>query len=310
MFLNLGYIKIIMQFILLVLVLLTLVGCSSIRPVTWEERIAKNKHTVKIPLFYHEKGKGSPIVLLHGLAESSYTWRYIMDDLALHHRVIAIDLKGFGRSPKPRDNLYSVYDQAIAVRQLIHDKKIKKATIIGHSFGGGVALVLAMMDKSYQQVSQLVLIDAAVYPQQLPSMLRELKRPLLGPAGLYLISPNQQARQAYQYAFYDQQKIPSEGIEEASRNLIRHGSRYALVQTVRQMVPDDMEGVSLQYKKLPHRTLIVWGEEDKIIKPENAYRLNKDLKNSQLVILEKVGHMPQEESPKKLLSLIKKFIQE
>ncbi|HIQ06838.1 MAG TPA: alpha/beta hydrolase [Thiotrichaceae bacterium] len=297
-----------MRITLLILLFSTISSCSSLGPVTWEKRVVDNYHLPRVNLFYTEKGKGQTLLLVHGLAESSYTWRYIIDDLAKNNHVIAVDLKGFGRSPKPRDALYSVYDQALAVHQLMQQKNIKQATVIGHSFGGGVALALAMMDKPSEHVKQLILIDAAAYPQELPSMLRILQRPLLGVTGLYLMSPVIQAKKAYQYAFYDAEKIPSEGVNEASINLGKQGSRYALAQTVQQMIPDDLADISKKYKLLSHRALIIWGEKDKIVLPENAHRLHKDIKNSQLVFLEKVGHIPQEEAPKKILNIIEKFI--
>ncbi|MCK5725230.1 MAG: alpha/beta fold hydrolase [Thiotrichaceae bacterium] len=295
-----------------VLVLLScslLVACS-VSPVTWEKRITEdNKYRSTVKLFYREKGQGQPLILLHGLAESSFTWRYLIDDLAKDYRVIAVDLKGFGQSPKPKDGHYSVYDQALAVRQLMDDQQIENATIIGHSLGGGVALTLALLDRpKVHRVNRLVLIDVAAYQQKLPSMLRELKRPFLGLAGLYFVSPSFQAKKAYQYAFYNESKIPADGVKEATANFKRSGSRYALAQTVAQMIPDDIKNVASKYQNLPHETLIIWGDKDNVVPPQYGHRLHASLKNSQLTLLADVGHMPQEEAPKRVLKLIQQFI--
>src|SRR5262249_15605929 len=96
-----------------------------------------------VKLFYEEEGKGPPIPLIHGFRTSPYTWRHIAPVLALTHRVIAVDLKGFGQSDKPFDARYSVFDQAELLAQFIEDHDLRDLTIVGHSFGGGVALRLA-----------------------------------------------------------------------------------------------------------------------------------------------------------------------
>ena len=89
------------------------------------------------------KGPGPPILLLHGFATSSYTWHSIIPELAKNHRVIAIDLRGFGASDKPIDDHYSIQDQAAAVTAFIEQENLRDLTVIGHSFGGGITLSLA-----------------------------------------------------------------------------------------------------------------------------------------------------------------------
>ena len=104
-----------------------------------------------INLHYKETGRGDPILLLHGLGASSYAWRYVTPELAKNHRVIALDLKGFGLSDKPKDDKYSLFDQAELVDQFIQKHKLRRLTLVGHSFGGGIALALAIKDQKRAQ---------------------------------------------------------------------------------------------------------------------------------------------------------------
>src|SRR3990170_6705993 len=84
-----------------------------------------------VKLYYSEEGKGPPLLLIHGFGASTFTWRFVAPELAKSHRVIAVDLKGFGQSDKPFDERYSVFDQAELLAQLIVDKDLRDLTLVG-----------------------------------------------------------------------------------------------------------------------------------------------------------------------------------
>lgn len=288
-------------------------GCSTLTPVTWKERVEKQVGLPSLALHYKVAGKQQAgkevLLLLHGFGESSFTWRYLVNDLAKEYRVISLDLKGFGNSPKPRDGRYSVYDQALAVRQFIEQQQLRHVTLIGHSLGGGVALALALMSQTAPwHVDHLVVIGAAAYAQNLPSMLEDLRRPVIGEVGVYLVSPHYQARKAYEYSFYDDRKIPHEGVLESARNFARPGSRYVYLQSARQLVPDDISAISRHYRSIQSPTLIVWGYEDQVVPRRYALRLHKAIPDSQLAFIHRAGHMPQEEKPEQTLQEILRFL--
>ncbi|CAA6815008.1 MAG: Hydrolase, alpha/beta fold family [uncultured Thiotrichaceae bacterium] len=287
------------------LALLGLTGCTAVSPVTWKERVERKPAQIIPQLHYEEQGTGETLLLLHGLGESSFTWRYLVDDLAKQYRVISLDMKGFGKSPKPRDGRYSIYDQAIVVKQFIEQQQLDKFTLVGHSLGGGVALALTLMaEQETWDIERLVLIDAAAYKQNLPSMLRDLSKPVVGDIGIYVVSPTKQAKQAYKFSFYNDMKIPSEGVKEYARNLLRPRSRYVFLQSTKQLIPEDIEAVSQQYAQIQQPTLIIWGYHDVVIHRRNAKRLHNDLTNSTLKLIRDAGHMPQEETPKQVFALI------
>jgi pimeloyl-ACP methyl ester carboxylesterase len=142
-------------------------------------------------LYAEELGVGPPVVLLHGLGGSGYTWRYMVDGLARHHRVIAIDLKGFGRSEKPYDQHYSALDQAAYVRSFLDQRGLRDITLVGHSFGGAVAMVLALDLNRVQpdRIGRLVLMDTPAYPQELSPTVRLLRKPVLPILALSILPP-------------------------------------------------------------------------------------------------------------------------
>jgi pimeloyl-ACP methyl ester carboxylesterase len=283
-------------------------GCGQKVPITWKNRI-EIRLQQPLELSYTSLGQGSSILFLHGFGESKHTWRYLERDLARNYRLYSLDLKGFGDSPKTKDGLYSVYDQALLVENFIKKHNLKNLTIVGHSLGGGVALVLALMAKKHHlSIKRLVLINTMAYNQQLPSMLRLLNTPVIGPLGLTIMSGRWHALEAYKYAFSDDSKIPQEGVEHSAKLIENPDAKYAYIKTVAQLVPDDIEEMTIQYKNITIPTLIIWGEDDISIRVYNAYQLHYVLPNSRLKVFSNIGHMPHEEAPKKVIREIRRFM--
>ena len=127
------------------------------------------------PIHSREEGQGDPILMLHGFAASHYTWRYLIADLKRDYRVIAVDLKGFGKSGKPVDGKYSIFDQADLVTQFIRRKNLTNVTLVGHSLGGAVALAttLKLIERQKKSpISKLILLDSLTYKQPLPLYMK------------------------------------------------------------------------------------------------------------------------------------------
>lgn len=144
---------------------------------------------------HHERyGSGPPILFIHGLGASSYTWRHLATPLAASASVILVDLKGFGDSPKPKDNDYSLYDHARLVYQFIAKNDLRDLTLVGNSYGGGVALVTSLYLERHApgRLRRLILIGSIGYPQALPQPVKVLTTPVLGPAVVSLIPKKQQ----------------------------------------------------------------------------------------------------------------------
>ena len=264
-----------------------------------------------ITLAYQSVGEGDPILFIHGFGASSYSWRYLTEPLSQNRRVITIDLKGFGQSPKPRDGLYSIYEQARLVRDFILAQDLQNLTIIGHSYGGGVALLTSIQLSKLQPKRQkdLILIGNAAYPQKLPSFMRILATPILGPMVLYWAPNKIQVHSLLKKVYFKDDLIPEAAIDHYAKNMGQENAKYATLQIARQLMPGDMEVVTKQYTEVTVPTLIIWGSQDEIISPEIGKRLNAALPNSRLIMLDDVGHAPQEERPDLILPQIKEFLQ-
>ena len=115
---------------------------------------------------YVDEGQGPPVVLIHGFASSLDAWATVTPELVKRHRVIALDLKGFGWSDRPEGD-YSPRAQATLVVQLLDRLGVKRAAVVAHSWGSSVALALALM--APDRVSRIALYDAWVYEEQLPT---------------------------------------------------------------------------------------------------------------------------------------------
>jgi pimeloyl-ACP methyl ester carboxylesterase len=263
-----------------------------------------------VKLYYSEEGKGPPVLLIHGFGASTFTWRFVAPELAKSHRVIAVDLKGFGLSDKPFDGRYSVYDQAELLAQLIEDKDLRDLTLVGHSFGGGVALLLALEANRRLdgRITRLVLLDSIAFPQNIPVFFRLLDVPLVSQIGVRMVPPSVQARVALQIAYFDDSKIDPEEIELYAAPLKTAAGKHAIIYSARQIVPEDIAELSERYKTIELPTLILWCDHDRIVPLEVGIKLRRTLPNSTLRLVEECGHMPQEEQPASTLALIRGFI--
>jgi pimeloyl-ACP methyl ester carboxylesterase len=263
-----------------------------------------------VKLYYSEEGKGPPVLLIHGFGASTFTWRFVAPEFAKSHRVIAVDLKGFGLSDKPFDGRYSVYDQAELLAQLIEDKDLRDLTLVGHSFGGGVALLLALEANRRLdgRITRLVLLDSIAFPQNIPVFFRLLDVPLVSQIGVRMVPPSVQARVALQIAYFDDSKIDPEEIELYAAPLKTAAGKHAIIYSARQIVPEDIAELSERYKTIELPTLILWCDHDRIVPLEVGIKLRRTLPNSTLRLVEECGHMPQEEQPASTLALIRGFI--
>ena len=227
-----------------------------------------------VKLYYSEEGKGPPLLLIHGFGASTFTWRFVAPELAKSHRVIAVDLKGFGQSDKPFDGRYSVYDQAELLAQLIEDKDLRDLTLVGHSFGGGVALLLALEANRRLdgRITRLVLLDSIAFPQNIPVFFRLLDVPLVSQIGVRMVPPSVQARVALQIAYFDDSKIDPEEIELYAAPLKTAAGKHAIIHSARQIVPEDIAELSERYKTIELPTLILWCDHDRIVPLEVGHQ--------------------------------------
>lgn len=231
-----------------------------------------------------------------------------MADLAKDHRVIAIDLKGFGRSPKPTDGKYSIFDQAELVKQFIVEKDFHHLTLAGHSFGGGVALATALELSGSARLDRLVLIDSIAYAQRLPYYIRILSFPFLGALVLKTLPAKFCVKLVLRLAYYNRALITEEVVGKYAPQLGAKGAHHALLWTVRLLMRVNVDHFSSQYRSLALPVLLIWGEKDRIVPIDVAYRLREQIPGARLVSLANSGHNPPEEQPGETAKAIREFM--
>ena len=264
-----------------------------------------------IKINYYEAGQGRlNLILLHGFGASAYAWRFLGPKLAGDYHVFTLDLKGFGLSDKPPGGKYAVKDQAEMVAAFIHQKNLQHVVLIGNSMGGGVALMtyLLMQEGKPGPIQGLVLIDSAGYPQKLPWFIRLAQIPVLNTLGPRLLPPRFLTGLVLGKCYYDKDKITEEAIDAYAYYGSLPGAAAAVRQTAKQIFPAHLRDLTARYRHIRVPTLIVWGQEDEVIPVAVGRNFKRDLPDSQLAILPRCGHLPQEEEPQETLGLIRKFL--
>jgi pimeloyl-ACP methyl ester carboxylesterase len=258
-------------------------------------------------LHYRVVGNGPrAVVLLHGFAATLRTW----DDLvplipAEEYTLHLMDLKGHGGSSKLPGGDYSAPHNARIISEYIRSRQLTDVTLIGHSFGGTVALLAAL---DCPEIGRLILIGAPCFPQQVPLFMRILGLQLIGPLLMNAVPAEWIARSALKRAFYRQELITVQLIERYAAGYRNKGASTALSCTVRQILPANTAQLAAGYAGLSIPVLLVWGEYDRIVTPWQGERLHRELSNSQLVIIPACGHNPHEERPEETFAIIRDFL--
>lgn len=268
-------------------VVISFAACTQAEIEITSKGIALPDNTV---VHYLEAGQGPVLILVHGLGASSESWRPAMLHLAKRYHVIAPDLRGYGKSDKPRAD-YSVAYHASELNSFIDALGVKKTALAGNSMGGWIAALTALDHPD--KVSHLVLVASA-----------GLKRDTLPPVDLNPVTREQM--QALLLAlFADKALVTTRMIDEQweYRREVR-ATVAATLASFSKAVPF-LDG-RLQDIRTP--TLIVWGRQDQLIPLDQADRFAKGIPGARLVVFENTGHLPQYERPKEFYGAVKGFV--
>jgi len=274
------------------------------------------RETIEIhgqPVTYHRYGSGPPLVLIHGITSSSRTWKSVMPRLAEKYTVIAPDLLGHGKSAKPQGD-YSLGAYASGVRDLLVALEIPKATIVGHSLGGGIALQYAYQFPD--RVGRLVLVDSGGIDKDVNIVLRAATLP-----GAELVLPIMFADPLHEAGlkvrgFLNKVGLhPSadvQGVSEGFSSLTEADARRAFLHTVRSVIDPMGQKVSAKdrlYLAADIPSLIVWGERDRIIPSSHGQLAHELMPNSRLELFPGAGHFPFNDDPDRFIEVLNDFIE-
>ena len=258
------------------------------------------------------EGEGPVILLIHGITSGSATWERAINLLAREHTVIAPDLLGHGESAKPRGD-YSLGAFAAGLRDLLAALDMERATVVGHSLGGGVAMQLAYQFP--ERIERLVLVASGGLGREVSFILRAASLP-----GSELVIPLITARWMaaagnFVGGVLDRLGLELgadlEGMSRGYASLTEPEARRAFVHTVRAVIDPWGQRVSARdrlYLAGGMPTLIVWGARDRIIPVRHGLAAHEAMPGSRLEILERGGHFPHNDEPVWFCDVVSSFM--
>ncbi len=262
---------------------------------------------------YHCAGSGPVVLLIHGMAGSATTWHQVVPGLAERFTVVAPDLLGHGSSDKPPGD-YSLGAFACTLRDLLVALGHERATVVGQSLGGGVA-----MQFSYQypeRTERLVLVGSGGLGREVNPILRFLSLP--GSDAVLRLACAERVRGVIESVGGRAARVglrPAPVVAELWRSyasLADASARRAFLRTLRAVVDPRGQAVSASNRlhlacEVP--TLIVWGDADPIIPVDHASSAHASIPGSRLEIFEGVGHYPHCEAPGRFVEVLGDFIE-
>jgi pimeloyl-ACP methyl ester carboxylesterase len=263
-------------------------------------------------VFYRSAGSGPVIVMAHGITSTSATWANVLPYLAEHFTVIAPDLLGHGESAKPRGD-YSLGAYASGIRDLMVALGHQRATFVGHSLGGGVAMQMAYQFPEHCE--RLVLVSSGGLGRDITPLLRAASLP-----GSELVLPLLVNDQLVGVGRAVGRALGRLGLRvhtDVGEVLRGHASlsdgatRSAFLHTLRGIV--DLRGQRVDasdrlYLAQALPFLVVWGQRDPIIPVEHAYEAHRLVPGSQLEIFPGAGHFPHLDDPLRFVRLLTDFM--
>jgi pimeloyl-ACP methyl ester carboxylesterase len=263
-------------------------------------------------VIYRVAGEGPPVVLIHGMLNSSSHWRAVALSLAADHTVIAPDLIGHGDSAAPRGD-YSLGAHAASIRDLLAAIGVDRASIVGHSLGGGVAM--QFFYQFPQRVERLALISSGGLGRDVSPLLRSAALPGVSALLSATIRPRVIAGLSGAGSRLRERGMNTgvqlQAIARALRPLENADARHAFLHTLRSVIDVHGQRVSATDRlgllaNVP--TLIVWGERDRTIPLEHGRLAHEAIAGSRFATLPRAAHFPHLEDPDGLAHVLADFL--
>jgi len=262
---------------------------------------------------YMEAGEGPVLLLVHGIAGTCENWSEVIEPLARHHTVIAPDFPGHGGSD-PGGGDYSIGALAAGLRDLLLALGHERATVVGHSLGGGVAMQLAYQFP--EMIERLVLVSSGGLGPEVSPVLRAAALP---GADLFIAvtaGAGQRIGSVLGRGLGAVGLRPGADLAEIARgyaSLEDAPRRAAFLDTLRAVVGTGGQRVAAGDRLYLAETvpvLIVWGSRDSIIPVRHGEDAVQAIPGSRLEVFEDVGHLPQLEAPGRFIAVLERFLRE
>jgi pimeloyl-ACP methyl ester carboxylesterase len=265
------------------------------------------------PVRYLTSGEGPPLVLLHALGDNALDWSWVLPALSRGHRVYAPDLPGIGGDGRILEDPSPEFFVSFVVA-FLDTLGVERTAIVGNSYGGLVALRLALSDPA--RVNALGLVGSAGLGRMINPALSVLTIPGYGEATIAwsktFLGAKQRAWGRAALLFARPRLAPPEWLAEQRRLARAPGFLEATLSALRaQVSPGGQREVSLEdLHILTTPTLVVWGAHDRVFPRHQAKEATKSLENGSLVVIPECGHLPQIERPDRFVDALGRFLDE
>jgi pimeloyl-ACP methyl ester carboxylesterase len=255
-------------------------------------------------LYYYAagtRGAGVPVIFIHGFPTSSHLWADVVPLMSPGHRLVVLDLLGYGRSDRPHGRAVDVRAHAERVIELLDELRIQRGCLVGHGIGGGIAQSIAV--RHPQRVSHLCLIDSVAFDRW-PNFRARLARGSL-PITQFLPAEvlHSIVRRNLGRGYTDPQRA-LHSMEQYLRPFLNPEGRDALVAHIRALTTRETRKLGRQLRKITAPTAIIWGENDPVVPLDVARLLQESIAGATLQILPDRRHFTPEEAPRQIADAI------
>jgi len=254
-----------------------------------------------VRMHYMEQGAGFPVVMIHGVGQSLYTWHNNIDAISECFHVYAPDLLGYGYSDKP-DMEYTVSDHANMILAFMDSMEIEKAHIIG--FGSGGTFALDFLIRNPERVAKAALISPGGMTKNYPFFLRMLGSSFFGKFFIGMLNQST-VRRLLEETYFDQTGVDDRTVDEYTKPLMSSEAKSAMLRSIGAY---DDSGVLENLRLVEHPVLLFWGEDDQWHVMAMADLFHTALKNSELITIRNCGHMLHEEKFEKFNEAVLEFL--
>jgi len=290
----------------------TLPGCNPQKKQTLPLPEISMKHVLVegLKISYTEMGRGTPIVLVHGIPTSSYLWRNMTPKLSLYGKVICIDLPGFGFSDPPANDDYSVSNFAELLKGFLETVSVKNAVFICHDFGGPI--VISYLLKNSVKPRKLIILNTFLH-DDLPPYPISMKLARIRPLGEILMTLFGESiiRSGLEGGVINKSLISDEMVTKYYMPEGNPGKlRKSMLATLRLDYADDLKYIEQRLTTIDTPTLILWAENDTYLPLYLGKKIHRDIPGSKFITLSHCGHFLQEEKPENVSAIVTEFLNE
>lgn len=238
--------------------------------------LKENKININgIDLYYKTAGEGEPLLILHGWGASSVSWVRLIDEIAgKGFKLIIPDLPGFGKTEAPKD-IWGITEYANLISSFIKELNLSNFSLLGHSFGGGIALKITTENGT--KPFRLILCDAAIVREERLSLRQKVSK-FLARIGSKIISKDSRF-----YLFFEKVAYKIAGAHDYYR------ANPLMKKIFKKVISEDLTHL---LPKVDIPCLVIWGEDDRITPLEDGILFQKEIKEAELKVIKGAKHNP------------------